>query len=140
MSAPGQVRTDGLGLQVDSSPELVTRVGRIGPKLDPVVLASQVPAGRPPPRVDVVLAHEADDVGHLDRHVAAVVAHPRDSRDPIPRALGLWADEIVVIDEEAQAVDGSLNERWPLPHVSSMALSTLTPCLQRLCGWRPCLG
>lgn len=69
-----------------------------GPALTPVGFRATAP------RLNIVLAHEADDVDDFDGHIAAVITDVGDRRDPVPGGLDLWSVKAHLRCKEPQDV------------------------------------
>jgi hypothetical protein len=124
--AQTQVGADRLCLEAERAPELVAGVRCIATQRRPVVLA--VPILAATARLDVVLSHETDHVGDLNRHVATVIMNVGYRGDPIARPLDLRPGEPMVVGQETQAIGRYLNERRSFPHEGSFP--RLGPCRQ----------
>ena len=109
---------DRLRLEVKCASKLVAGVRRIAPELRPVALAIAVRAAAA--CLDVVLPHEAHDVADFYGHVVADVPDTSDRGNSVPRLLDLRFGEPMTV-KEPQTVCRCLDERWPLPHMFSIA-------------------
>jgi hypothetical protein len=62
------------------------------------------------PCLNIVLAHEADDVDDFDGHVAAVITNVGDRRDPVPGGLDLRSVKVHLCRKEPQDVRDDVAE------------------------------
>jgi hypothetical protein len=113
-----QMGADRLRLAVNCASKLVAGVRRIAPELRPVTLAVAVCTAAA--YLDVVLPHEAHDMADFYGHVIAAVLDTSDRGNPVPRLLDLRFGEPMAV-KETQTICRYLDERWPFPHMFSIA-------------------